>query len=385
MGLIKNKYIKTTWNGANKSHLLDKGYKFTKIGDDIEVLSQDIQPTSPMKVECRCNICNKEFIRQRRQIKDEDYTLCKSCTAKNNHKPKLCSCGKPIERPGKYDKCPACRITQFTCNDYLFVDDKTIKIILRNSNQEVNGFTFIDKDDLDKVIKYKWRISTNNYILGGEDNQTRLHRYIMDCPEDKEVDHINRITIDNRKCNLRVVDRKENCNNRTSYGDLRYYALKYNDVTNGEGVRMSFWTQGCDIRCNGCHNSSIWDFDGGKPYSYHVIEEIKEHMYDNNIKRDFSILGGEPLADRNLNVTLDVVINVKRFFPKAKIWLWTGHLYEELKDFKQIMILQFLDTLVDGRFELDKRDLTLKHKGSANQREIDVQESLKKGKIILIK
>ena len=384
MGVIKNNKIKTTWNTANRDYLINKGYKFTKLLQEIEIEAKDLQPTSPIKVECECNLCGEHFLRNRRRIKDENYTLCRSCTAKNNHKPKLCECGRPIERPGQYDKCPLCRTTQYTRNDYTFIDDKTVKIVLRNSKQEINGFTFIDKEDLEKVIKYKWRLSTNNYILGGEDNQTRLHRYIMNCPKDKEIDHINRVTIDNRKCNLRIVDRKENCNNRTTYGDLRYSTLKYNDVANGDGIRMSFWTQGCDIRCEGCHNSSMWDFNGGKPYTQNVIEEIKENMYKDNIKRDFSILGGEPLAPKNSDVTLDVVINVKRFFPNAKIWLWTGHSYEDLKDFKQIMILSFLDVLIDGRFELDKKDLTLKHKGSTNQREIDVQESLKQGEIILI-
>lgn len=383
MGVIKGKIIKTTWNNANKKHLMNRGYKFDKLGDEIEILSEDIQATSPIKVECVCDMCGKSFVRQRRRIVDENYTLCHSCTSKNSHKPKLCECGRPIERPKDYDKCPLCRTTQYTRNDYVFIDDKTVKIILRNSKQEINGFTFIDKEDLDKVIEYKWRISTNNYIVGGKNNQTRLHRYIMDCPEDKEIDHINRVTIDNRKCNLRIVDRKENCNNRTAYGELRYSALRHNDVANGDGVRMSFWTQGCDIRCEGCHNSSMWDFNGGKPYTQDVIEEIKENMYANNIKRDFSILGGEPLAPRNLDVTLDVVINVKRFFPNAKIWLWTGHLYEDLKDFKQIMILNFLDVLIDGQFELDKRDLTLAHKGSTNQREIDVQKSLEEDKVVL--
>ena len=80
-----------------------------------------------------------------------------------------------------------------------------------------------------------------------------------------------------------------------------------------------------------------------------------------------------------------MVINVKRFFPNAKIWLWTGRLYEDLKDFKQIMILSFLEVLIDGQFELAKRDLTLTHRGSTNQREIDVQKSLEEGKVVLWK
>ena len=383
--MILKKYIRTTWNSANKNHLISKGYTFTKIGEDISVLMEDLHPNSPIKVIAECDCCGKIFERERRFIKETCF--CRSCSLKKyrSNKRKRCKCGNVINRPKDHDYCSDCRITQYTRNDYFYLNNNTAVLILRSSKNIVNGFTIIDSKNLKKVIKYKWRIGTGNYIIGGKDNHTRLHKYIMNCPRDKEIDHINNITIDNRESNLRIVTRKDNCSNRRNYKNFRYADIKFNDVTNGEGVRVSFWLQGCDLHCKDCHNYAIWDFNGGKQYSKDVVDTVVNNIDINNIRRNISVLGGEPLHEKNIDTTLDFLINVKRKKPDVNVWLWTGYEFENLNNDKQKIALLYIDVLIDGRFELDKRDITLKFRGSTNQRIIDVKESLNQDKVILYK
>ena len=103
---------------------------------------------------------------------------------------------------------------------------------------------------------------------------------------------------------------------------MRYAAINGNDLINGEGVCVSFWTQGCPHRCPGCHNSELWPFDGGKwKKASQVFKEIKEKMTANGIERNFSILGGEPLCDENIPTTVAIAAYVRAHFPKTKIFL----------------------------------------------------------------
>lgn len=379
--MIKETYIETTWNNANRKHLMDSGYIFTKLQDRLIISSLDLQPTSNIKVEVECDNCHKIFKRQRRRLKELHY--CEDCSYKMRKVPAICSCGNRLHRPSKYKKCKECRITLQTKNEYIDIGNGSVILVLRTRNNEINGYTLIDEEDLSKVMQYKWRIGTGNYIIGGKDNLTRLHRFLINCPDDMEVDHINRITIDNRKVNLKVVDRQANCKNRTPIENKRYADIKFNDVANGDGIRVSFWLQGCDLRCPNCHNESIWDFSGGKIYTQKTVKDVLSKINDNNIHRDFSILGGEPLHPKNIDVTLDMLINVKRFFPNIKIWLWTGYTFENLNQLKHRLVLQYIDVLIDGKFDINKRDLMLKHRGSENQRVIDVKESLQKNKVII--
>lgn len=374
--MFLKEYIRTTWNSANKEHLLTKGYVFTKIGDEISVLMEDLSYKSPIKVKVECENCGYIYERQRRFVNENHF--CKTCNLRNirAEKRKRCQCGNVIDRPKDYDICSDCRITQYTRNKYVLLDENVAVLFLRNFQDKVNGYTFVDTKNLKEITKYKWRIGTGNYIIGGADNNTRLHRYIMNCPDDMEIDHINNLTVDNREANLKIVNRKENCNNRRNYIDSRYADLKFNDIANGSGVRVSFWLQGCDLHCKGCHNYSIWEFGEGKQYSKKVVEDTIEQIDLKNVHRDISILGGEPLHKKNIDVTLDFIINVKRKKPDTKIWLWTGYQFENLLDYKQKMVLMYVDVLIDGRFEIDKKDLKLKYRGSSNQRVIDVKESL---------
>ena len=383
--MILNKYVKTTWNPANREYLEKQGYVFTRYKSEVEVLMEDINPSSNIKIEAECEKCGKIFTRSRRKL-DINNCLCYECSRQKtfDSKRKKCKkCGAFVTRPKDNDYCGRCKITQYTRNDYEIIDENTVKLFTRNRDNKINGFTLIDKEDLEKVVQYKWR-NTGRYIKGGEGNSNWLHRFVMNCKNsDNDIDHINHNTYDNRKKNLRIVTRKENCNNRRGIGNLRYATIKDNDTANGEGVVVSFWTQGCEHHCKNCFNKETWDFEGGKVYDRTIRQKVLDSIDKNGIIRNFSVLGGDPLAPRNIDVTLDVVSAVRRKFPDIKIYLWTGYLFDEIEDEKTKFILHYIDILIDGKFEEDKKDISLKMRGSTNQRIIDVKESLKENKVIL--
>lgn len=160
---------------------------------------------------------------------------------------------------------------------------------------------------------------------------------------------------------------------------MKYADIKKNDIVNGEGVCVSFWTQGCHIHCDHCHNSDIWDFDGGKEFTPAVLNEIIEAISANGIQRNFSILGGEPLCEENAFLTELVIEEVRRHYPSIKIYLWTGYYFEDLNtnDPHIKYILDNIDYLIDGPYEVDKRDITLKLRGSSNQSIIDIKNNNK--------
>lgn len=141
------------------------------------------------------------------------------------------------------------------------------------------------------------------------------------------------------------------------------------------------------IDVNGCHNPETWDFNGGIEIEYKDLSnKILKAINANGIIRNFSILGGEPLCPENINLVSKILEDIKSFYPNIKIYCWTGGTYEELiKEEKYFKALNYTDILVDGQFILEKRDLTLKFKGSSNQRVIDVQKSLQENKVILYK
>lgn len=151
-----------------------------------------------------------------------------------------------------------------------------------------------------------------------------------------------------------------------------YAAIKKNDIVDGEGICVSFWTQGCPHHCFGCHNPETWDFTKGKTATIdEIVNEIIAAIGANGIHRNFSVLGGEPMAPQNCALTLSIVSLVRQTYPNIKIFLWSGYTLEELKSIKNIYIdsiLHNIDVLIDGRFEQDKRDLTLYLCGSSNQR-----------------
>lgn len=157
---------------------------------------------------------------------------------------------------------------------------------------------------------------------------------------------------------------------------MRYAGIIKNDITAGKGVCLSFFTQGCPLRCKGCHNPNTWDFSGGKEFTQNVLDEIIRDISLNGIIRPLCIMGGEPLCEDNLSMTLQIIHEVRKAYPELPIYIWTGNVYEALitnPDERLVEIMQTIDYLIDGPFMLELRDTTLPMRGSSNQRIIDVK------------
>lgn len=164
---------------------------------------------------------------------------------------------------------------------------------------------------------------------------------------------------------------------------MRFSKIKDNDIANGLGINMSLWTQGCPHHCKGCFNGETWNFDDGKEFTQSDLDYMIENINKNNVERNLSILGGEPLCPENINGVINVCKTFKDKFPEKKIYVWTGYVVENF-DQKQKEVLKYIDVLVDGPFVQEKRNLSLMMRGSSNQRVIDVQKSLVENKIVLL-
>ena len=154
---------------------------------------------------------------------------------------------------------------------------------------------------------------------------------------------------------------------------MKYAGLIKNDFSAAPGVSVSFYTQGCPHRCQGCHNPETWDFKGGKEFTANILDEIIEALQANGIKRSLCILGGEPLCPENQFLTCMIVRHVKEKLPETEIYVWTGYTYEQLKqstDPHLKNILQIIDYIIDGPYIEAERDITLPMRGSRNQRVI---------------
>lgn len=154
--------------------------------------------------------------------------------------------------------------------------------------------------------------------------------------------------------------------------------IKEYDVANGPGVRMSVWFQGCPHKCTGCFNEETWDKDGkGDVYNETHLQKIISILDSSPVHKDLSILGGEPLVNYNIDAVIDICKNIKKVFPNVQIWIWSGFLFETLIKLEKFQeLVNYFDVLVDGKFEIDKKDLTLMYRGSSNQRVIDIKETL---------
>ena len=155
--------------------------------------------------------------------------------------------------------------------------------------------------------------------------------------------------------------------------------LNKNDFVNGEGVSVSLFLQGCHFHCPGCHNPESWDFEGGHPCDENkLINEIIEAITKNGIQRNLSILGGEPLDTvYKIKFIAHLIQAVKQQYPNIIICLWTGYYYKDLQaknDDTINYILSQIDYLIEGPFILKERDITLKWRGSRNQRIINMKE-----------
>lgn len=204
--------------------------------------------------------------------------------------------------------------------------------------------------------------------------------------------------------------------------EIRYAQIRSLDLSNGEGVGVALFVQGCHFHCPNCFNPETWDFSGGKEWTEEVKNKFLELVERPYIKR-VSLLGGECLAEENLDGVLDLVTEINKRYnipqdiddnsrinhdilnanankirllsPKKNIWLYTGFTWEEIRKgnmedslkygewTKRAKIITECDVLVDGQYIKPQRDISLPYRGSSNQRLIDVQQSLQKGEIVL--
>ena len=148
--------------------------------------------------------------------------------------------------------------------------------------------------------------------------------------------------------------------------NVKLSTINKNDFINGEGVSVSLWMQGCPHRCPGCHNPELWNYNGGVEKTIdEVLKEIYAAISANNIQRNFSVLGGEPLCPENIEDVIQIIKNVKASFPNIKVFIWTGYNLDELKNKE---IFEYTDVLITGRYVQALRDITLKWRGSSNQK-----------------
>lgn len=151
---------------------------------------------------------------------------------------------------------------------------------------------------------------------------------------------------------------------------MRYAGIIKNDFSAAPGTSVTFFTQGCPHKCEGCHNPETWDFEGGEEVTHDTILEVIEAITANGLHRNLCIMGGEPLCQENQFLTNLIINSVKEKLPDTKIYLWTGYCLEnlDLNNNRIKSILEQVDCLIDGPYDKTKRDITLFMRGSSNQR-----------------
>ena len=170
---------------------------------------------------------------------------------------------------------------------------------------------------------------------------------------------------------------------------MNYATIKNCDIANGPGVRVSLFVSGCTHRCKGCFNEVAWDFDYGEPFTQTTVDTILNMLSPAHI-RGLTLLGGEPFEPQNQPALVELLRQVKEKYPQKSVWAFSGYLFD-----KDILagrlgpweitqeFLSYLDVLVDGPFVESQKNLSLRFRGSENQRLIDVPASLKQGKVVL--
>ena len=161
---------------------------------------------------------------------------------------------------------------------------------------------------------------------------------------------------------------------------MRYNKIRKMDISNGPGVRVSIFMQGCAFHCKNCFNPETWDFKLGEEFTDDTINEVLELASKDHIV-GLSILGGEPMHPNNIEGTTKLAKAFKEKYPNKSIWSWTGFLFD--RDLKDKEVMKYIDVLVDGQYKDELHDFRLKWRGSSNQRVIDVKKSLKKKEIVL--
>lgn len=161
---------------------------------------------------------------------------------------------------------------------------------------------------------------------------------------------------------------------------MRFNKIRRTDISNGPGIRVSIFMQGCTFNCKGCFNPETHDFNGGHEFNDDTINKIINLASPNHIK-GLSILGGEPMHPKNIDGTLKLVKEFKNKYPKKDVWVWSGFNYEDLSLKHD---LSDIDVLIDGQYKMELYNPTLKYRGSSNQRVIDIKKTIKNKKVEIL-
>ena len=160
---------------------------------------------------------------------------------------------------------------------------------------------------------------------------------------------------------------------------MNYATIKKQDMLNGDGIRVSFWVSGCELHCYNCQNPEAWDKNFGQPYT----EEVEKELFE-ALKKDYisgiTFLGGQPLENYNIETVTQISKKIKEQLPQKTQWLYTGYHWNDIKDLE---IIKYLDVVIDGPYIEELRDISLKWRGSSNQRVIDVKKTLETGQVVL--
>ena len=162
---------------------------------------------------------------------------------------------------------------------------------------------------------------------------------------------------------------------------MRYNKIRKMDISDGPGVRVSIFMQGCTFKCKNCFNPETHDFKGGTEFTDETIDKVLSLAKPDHIK-GLSVLGGEPMHPVNIDGTMKLVKTFKEKYPNKSVWVWSGFLYDDIME-RNKEIFNYIDVLVDGQYDDSLHDPTLKWRGSSNQRVIDVEKTKKNGKITL--
>ena len=169
---------------------------------------------------------------------------------------------------------------------------------------------------------------------------------------------------------------------------MKYGAIKYCDIANGVGVRTSLFVSGCTHHCPGCFQPETWSFDYGEEFTCEVADQVVESLAPEYVS-GLAVLGGEPMEPENQRALAPLLRRVKEAYPQKSIWLYTGDTFEELLDEQSPRhteatdsLLACIDVVVDGRFEEERKDITLRFRGSSNQRLLDMPASLAAGRAV---
>lgn len=170
---------------------------------------------------------------------------------------------------------------------------------------------------------------------------------------------------------------------------MYYSEVKKCDIANGPGVRVTLFVSGCTHHCRGCFNEMTWDFQYGREFTEEDIDKLIK-LLEPSYVAGLTLLGGEPMEYRNQQGLLPLLRKVKEAYPDKTIWCYTGYLYEKdiLENFcgkweETREMLSYLDVIVDGEFVEELKDISLRFRGSSNQRIIDVKKSRETGKVVL--